>query len=300
MTTVEAAFWPRDERELRQRFEDAHFCPEEVPTDEHAQLLLDLLADYDDQGLAPASRPLCSCCPHAKVCWASAAHARRSPSRERPEDGGIILPWVGAGYRRGGVLVVGVNPNIAAEDRTYLLSEHELSWDLYDRSLRRLQPTVGRSTFAYRMARSASLLLSRAEGASIPDPGNCDPLLRALHSTARLQAVKCIPKRARSRPTQTMTRRCPPFLLACELAILRPGLILTLGSVPDAAIAQIPGYKYLEDQSSEYLWRHRIIADWGQPEVFAIPHPADPRGGWKRGNETLQHVLYDQQSRRRG
>lgn len=300
MTTGDAAVWPRDEGELRLRFEDAHFCPEEVPTDEQAHVLLDLLACYDDHGLAPARRPLCWYCPHAKACWASAAHTRRVPTRERPEDGGIILPWVGAGHRQGGVLVLGVNPNIAAEDRTYLLSEHELSWDLYDSSLRQAQRTVGRSTFAYRMARSASLLLSWAEGASIPDPDDPGPLLRALHSTARLQAVKCIPKRARSRPTRTMTRRCPSFLLERELEILRPGLILTLGNVPDGAIAQLPGYTYLEDQSSEYLWRHRIIAGWGQAEVFAIPHPADPRGGWKRGNETLQHVLYDRQLRSRG
>lgn len=291
MMPAESTLWPRDKDGLRRRFESAQFCPEEFPSGEQATLLLELLTCYDEHGLAPATRPLCTCCPHAAACWATAMNALRSPSREKPEDGGIILPWVGARYRPGGVLVIAVNPNIAADDRTYLLSEHEISWDLYDTSLRNQQPRVGQSTFAFRMARSAAVLLAFADRASVGDLDDREALVDALHRTARLQTVKCVPKRARSRPTAEMTRRCPSFLLEHELAVLRPGFILTLGNVPDAAVAELPGYTYLEDQSSEYLWRHRIDATWGQAEVFAIPHPGDPRGGWQRGHDTLCQTM---------
>jgi hypothetical protein len=285
-----ATTWPRDEAGLRQRFEDRKFCPEEFPSGEQAALLLALLGSYAHRGLAPSSRPLCVYCPLAKPCWHEASAARRIPSPEAPENGGIILPWVGANYRPGGLLVLAVNPNIAVNDETHLLTEHAISWD-YDNSLGALQSTAGGSTFGYRMACSASLLLAHAHGRWHSDEITPQVLVRALHSTARLQTVKCVPARDRSRPTTIMQRRCPEFLLEHELAILRPGMILTLGSVPDAAVAELRGYTYLEDQSSEFLWRHQIHASWGRPEVFGIPHPADPRGGWQRGHDALRAAL---------
>ena len=81
------------------------------------------------------------------------------------------------------------------------------------------------------------------------------------------------------------------LVLEEELEILQPQLILTLGSVPDAAISRLSRDEHLESASSEYLWRHRLARKWGSAEIFAIPHPADPRGGWHRGHEALLTAL---------
>ncbi len=291
MNRPPSIIWPSDKESLRRRFQDADFCAEEWPSGDQAALLLGLLKAYADAGLAPATQPLCECCQHAASCWSSASGSRRAPSSGTPEDGGVILPWVGSHYRPGGLLVLAVNPNIAAEDRTYLLSEHEISWDIYDPALRGLGKTAGRSVFAPRMARSAALLIAYANRAPLPERDSPDDLAQALHRTARLQTVKCVPRRQRSRPTPAMIRRCPEFLLQGELAVLQPRFILSLGTVPDAALERLAGYEYVDSLSSEHLWRHRLNAAWGPTEVFALPHPADPRGGWLRGHEALREAL---------
>src|SRR5258707_8575990 len=135
MAETEGTLWPRDESELRSRFDAEGFEPEEIPHRSQAKALLRLLQLYEMRGLAPATRPLCDCCENARSCWRAAIEARRVPGGELPEDGGIILPWVGAGYGQGGVIVIALNPNIAVGDRTYLLSEHEISWDRHHRVL---------------------------------------------------------------------------------------------------------------------------------------------------------------------
>jgi len=281
------ALWPVDAFGLRRRFTDAEFCPEEVPTGEQVALLLSLLGLYADRGLAPATRPLCACCPQAGPCWRSASAARRMPSLAAPEDGGIILPWVGGGYRPGGVLVIAVNPNIADTDVTHLLSEHEITWDRHHRSLANGQRVDEGSNFAYRMARSAAPLLDSLDGRGITDRERPQDLLGSLHRIARLQSVKCVPRRERSRPTSAMQWICPEFLLEQELAVLRPGVILTLGNIPDAAVAQLLGYEDLDSEGSEFLWRHRLTEAWGRAEIFSMPHPADPRNGWEAGHREL-------------
>lgn len=288
------ALWPEDTARLRRRFEEKEFYPEEIPRGEQATLLLALLGLYADKGLAPATRPLCACCPHSGSCWRSASRARRTPTRAAPEDGGIILPWVGDGYRPGGLLIIAVNPNIAETDATHLLSEHEITWDRHHRTLENGQRLDEGSNFAYRMARSAALLLDSVDGRELADHEEPQDLVGSLHRTARLQSVKCVPRRKRSRPTSAMQRICPNFLLEQELAILRPGAILTLGNIPDSAVAQLSGYEDLETESSEFLWRHTLTANWGRAEIFSIPHPADPHNGWVSGHdELLEHLQRD-------
>jgi Uracil DNA glycosylase superfamily len=290
MSATEGTLWPCDHNELRARFKHAKFFPEEIPNGDQATLLLDLLKLYAEKDLAPAARPLCECCPNKKTCWAGAMDARRTPSRDRPEDGGIILPWVGARYQLGGLVVIAINPNVAQDHRTFLLSEHEISWRDHC-VLESGQKNDDDSYFAYRMLRSAAALLDLASELPITDRERPEDLIDALHRTARLQTVKCVPQRDDSEPTSAMGRVCPAFFLDAELEILQPQLILTLGSVPDAAISRLSGYEYLESASVEYLWRHRLIREWGSAEVFAIPHPANRHGGWHRGHEALLAAL---------
>jgi len=282
MQAADLPLWPRDESELRGRFEKGGFDPEEIPDGDQARLLLNLLELYarEDKDLAPATRPLCECCPNHEPCWAGIEDARRTPGTDRREDGGIILPWVGARYKPGGLVVIAINPNVAPDHRTFLLSEHEISWR-HHCVLENDQKSDEGSWFAYRMLRSAAALLDCGDKLPITDRDRPQDLVDALHRTARLQAVKCVPRRHRSKPTSAMEQACAPFLLEDELGILRPRVILALGNVPDQAISRLSGYQYLESASSEFLWRHRLAANWGSSEVFAIPHPAALGG---RGN----------------
>ncbi len=291
MRSVAATLWPRNERELRARFEQCEFASEEIPKGSQGGLLLKLLALYESKGLSPATSPLCDCCVNNTRCWRAAMKARRTPTKTHPENGGIMLPWVGSRYRRGGVAVIAINPNIGTNDRTHLLSEHEISWDRHHRVLENNLKTDEGSPFAYRTLRSTAAILDRSCANPIRDREQPQDLVGALHHTARLQAVKCVPRTARSRPTGAMEHTCPRFLLEAELGILRPRFILTLGTVPDWAISQLPGYEYLDHASSEYLWRHRLHCKWGSAEVFGIPHPSDPRGGWFRGHQALLRSL---------
>jgi hypothetical protein len=119
-------------------------------------------------------------------------------------------------------------------------------------------------------------LLDLAYELPISDRERPKDLLDALHRTARLQAVKCVPRRDRSKPTSAMEQTCSTFLLEEELEILQPQLILNLGSVPDAAISRLSRYEHLESTSSEYLWRHRLARKWGLGRGIRDPPPRRP------------------------
>lgn len=100
-------------------------------------------------------------------------------------------------------------------------------------------------------------LLDVAYELPITDRERPKDLLDPLHRTARLQALKCVPRRDRSKPTSAMEQTCSTFLLEEQLEVLQSQLILTLGSVPDAAISRLSRYEHL-DTNSEYLWRRRL------------------------------------------
>jgi hypothetical protein len=92
----------------------------------------------------------------------------------------------------------GLTPNIAADDHTNLLTEHEITWDRHHRTLARGSTTDENSPFAYRMARSAAAVLDLATQQPVQDREDPTDLLDALARTARLQTVKCMPRRERS------------------------------------------------------------------------------------------------------
>ena len=132
-----AARRPRNKRELRRRFEDCRFEREQIPTGEQARLLVRLLDVYEDEQVfadgCPA--PLCQICPKSRTCWADAKDGeRRQPSRPYgadDEDGSVMLPWVGRSYEPGGVVVLGISPNIDTKPSEWseLLSEHSITWN---------------------------------------------------------------------------------------------------------------------------------------------------------------------------
>jgi len=107
----------------------------------------------------------------------------------------------------------GDQPNIAPDHRTFLLSEHEISWR-HHCALENDQKSDKGSSFAYRMLRSAAALLDYAKKLPITDRERPLDLVDALHRTARLQAVKCVPRHHRSQPTTAIEeslgarRRC--------------------------------------------------------------------------------------------
>lgn len=92
---------------------DAGLARAALPSGAQLDLAVDFASLYEERGLlidghAPS---LWKCCPNADSCWAGAMETRPN---DWDGDGNISLPWVGPGYRPGGVLLVGMNFNDAS------------------------------------------------------------------------------------------------------------------------------------------------------------------------------------------
>jgi hypothetical protein len=238
------SFRPTSVRALQDRFRADHFEKKQIPRGDQAKTLVSLLDLYAEHNLFPQDRirPLCVVCPNKDDCWARGRGSRR---RSRDEDGAICLPWVGRDYGPQGVVTIGINPNISERNgRTDLLIEHAITWDWHIDGLDRgLRANKG-SRFAYGAMRSAAGLLDLIDGKPIRDrdPRNDDDaqqLVHAVHRTARLQAIKCVPVRKDSEPLTAMWRNCPGFLLADELKLVRPGHLLVLGTNAKNAVTSL-------------------------------------------------------------
>jgi hypothetical protein len=279
-----AAPRPRGTAELRHRFEDCGFRQEQIPNDEQARLLVRLLNVYDDKDLfgdgCPA--PLCQICRNAHKCWADAEEGeRREPPRpygEDDEDGSVMLPWVGRAYDPGGVVVVGINPNIDKTKKEWseLFSEHSITWNRGIPILRAGLKRDGGSAFGYRALRWAAALLDDLDGKP-PRRRRPKGLIDVVHRIARVQAIKCVPRRKRSEPYEAMWEHCPSMLLAGELDVLKPSRLLVLGNRPYDAIADVGTFA---ETSSRSLIKRGVVQRSGWcAEVYGMTHPAtrDPR-----------------------
>lgn len=291
MTPPEDYFRPLTTVKLRNRFRDDSFEPAQVPAGTQAQLLVQFLRLYDQKRLLPKRGPrrLCDCCDHREDCWGAAMDARATPSRE---SGGIVLPWIGRHYQLGGVVVLAINPNIGAGDETDLLIEHAISWCHHQPGLEQNHRRHEGSAFAFGAMRSAAVLLDLLDGAPVRDREPCE-LVDALHRTARLQAVKCIPRRTRSSPTRGMWRNCPPFLLSEELKLLRPRYLLTLGNDARGASTALTGYRPARRTRSGRGHLGRIEFDGWTTDLFSVAHPA-----W--GKSHADHDVLLRSARARG
>lgn len=263
---------------LRARFECDGF-DDQIPRGRPAEMLLRFRNLYSVKGVLRDGRPepLCDVCPNSEACWPKqeAKTQRRpkpKPSLEDNENGSVFLPWIGPKYEPGGVVVVGINPNVAANDDTDLLLEHAITWKWHVDGLREGKASNGNSRFAFGAMRSAAALLDTTDGQPVKDRRKAEELIDAVFRTARLQAVKCIPKRQNSKPYPTMWERCPSLLLGDELDILRPRSILVLGKDPTNAVRNIDKFDEEGKPGTEFgigiLRRRRWEAG-----VYALPHP---------------------------
>ena len=145
-------------------------------------------------------------------------------------DGSLCLPWIGPRYTPGGVAIVALNMNISPEDNTDRIYEYWISYEQHIHWLAAGYQKNDGSRFAFGAHRSAAALLDAQTGRPVVDRLP-EQLPDAVLSTARLQAVKCLPKRASSKPSSAMRQLCVPMVLIDELDVVRPGTVLVLGAV---------------------------------------------------------------------
>lgn len=246
-----------------------------APRGRQLELLRELIKLYERKGLLPDGTPsrLCDCCPHRKECWTGSGRTR--PKREG-ENGSVMLPWIGRRYRPGrSVAVVAVNPNIGPTDETDIFMEYGIGWEHHYRGLTQNERCHQGSWFAYRALRSAAALQDAINDRPIKDR---EPrqLIETLHRTARLQAVKCVPRDTSSQPTGGMWRRCPPFLLLDELDLLRPAALLVLGTKASGVASKLDGFVWVRGGGA--LGRGRLTRPGWCAEVAFVLHPAARRG----------------------
>jgi hypothetical protein len=266
--------------ELRARF-DAYEFHDERPSVQ-APLLLELLELYRTKKLLRRGsvRALCDICPNAESCWDKANDGQRrapreptTPESEDSENGGIFLPWVGPQYKRGGVVIIGINLNITGDGETDLLIEHAITWQRYVGRFRLGVGGEGGSRYGVATAQSAQALVAWTTGRKVPAaaaPGS--QLIDAVLQTSRLQAVKCVPRRSRSEPFPQMWDHCPSFLLRDELDILEPAALLVLGQKTHQAVRALPGF---QPKTHRRHFPHGQLkgAGW-MADVFELPHPS--------------------------
>lgn len=189
------------------------------PAGHAAELVPLLLAQYAARGAVvgatlPALHRACDC---AAGCWQGLEPGAKAPARD-PDDhapgekGSIFLPWIGPGYREGGICVVGMN--LRYRGLGWALGvEYEIAADPkhgQEQALRAGRRAHGSawSTFTMRDV----LVVRRARGEIPMDVSerDGDALADCLMVSARLQAVKCSPIGGRGGPSRAMTTNCPP------------------------------------------------------------------------------------------
>jgi hypothetical protein len=268
---------------------------DDVPRGSQLELLASLASSYAELGLLVdgTEPPLWRCCPNAAGCW-------RGNTAERPSAAGgragVSLPWVGPHYWPGGVAVLGMN----LRDAGGLLVEYEISCRSGGEQSQLARLDAGYreahgSPFGYRATRSAAAALDWVGCREVQDEEVPAMLSAALQRTARLQHVKCSPADgARSSPTEAMTRNCPPMLLARELAILRPSVLLTFGDDVRLSLEAMPEYA-VTDGTDWLSWGQLTLGDT-RSEVFSLYHPAAAQNYWANSHADL---LAELRSRKR-
>ena len=245
---------------------------------------------YEGQGLA-LDRSLAECCPSADTCWGTlrrpTGQSRRDPGLA---NGSIFKPWVGPDYRPGGVCVVGLNLRIGPDDSqgTDWTSEEEIAAG-QRRSLLEGRKRKWGSLWAYATMRGVVSVLRSAGGLDAAADSSWTELAEGLDRSARVQAVKCSPPDAdRGAPTPTMRQACPTFLLENELAVLRPGVVLTYGQPAMHAVRRLGTNLEIERQPPRF---RRISMTLGDRPVtlFALTHPA--HSGWPKDQWLLETSL---------
>lgn len=254
------------------------------------RLLAELSEIYEGEGVLSAERApaLHRECPSADACWAD-ARDRVSTQADGPwsgdQDGSIFWPWIGDQYKPGGVAVVGLNINHAGGWWS-ITEEYAIKADEFP-SLESGRRAMGNhSMFAYRCAATVMAVLASSDGKApieSPDPREAPA---AFERVALLQAVKCSPLGDASRPTRKMCVLCPPRYMARELAVLKPGVVVTLGRDARWATEQAGDAEW-ETAIASYA-RGTLTLGEHRSQLFFVPHPAARRGSrWSDGQTAL-------------
>ena len=201
----------------------------------------------------------------------------------------------GPRYTPGGVAIVALNMNISPNDDTDPIYEYWISYEQHIHWLAAGYQKNDGSRFAFGAHRSAAARLDAQGGRPVVDRLP-EQLPDTVLSTARLQAVKCLPKRARSKPSSAMRRLCAPMVLVDELDVLRPGTVLVRGAVAYDAVAGLDAFGAVPCRSRRGTLRRR---EW-QADVCKVVHPSYP-GARAAPSELalIQHLSHVSRGRHR-
>jgi Uracil DNA glycosylase superfamily len=169
-------------------------------------------------------------------------------------------------------------PNVGPKDDRDLLSEHDISWNHYIAWFRRSSSSEGGSRFGFGAMRSAAVLLDMLDHQPVRGRQEPSELVETVLRTARLQAIKCTPRRDRSKPYPEMWEECPSFLLGGELDIVRPSVLLVLGKQPRDVVAELDGFDPCPTRRAG-LHRGVLHGDGWQADVYALSHPTHSLAG---------------------
>lgn len=269
------------ERRLRSEFD---------VTDEQLRALRSISESYEARGLIGTedSLPLYEACTCGEECW-------RGVNDQQPEaaNAGVSLPWVGEQFHEARVVIIGINlrgygglmANWEIKTGRNLGTSGELG------ALAQGHLKVNNSMFAFAMGSYAAAVVGSLDGhlpstEELPTPQHAGA---ALASCAFLQAVKCSPDSAQSRPTQAMCENCPREFLVEELRMLGPSALIVLGDVPLArlrALVRSTDWTQLDE-----LKRGMMDLGEGPVHVLGCRHPAAPGQRWRAAYASLVRSL---------
>jgi hypothetical protein len=196
-------------------------------------------------------------------------------------------PWIGAGYRPGGVCVVGLNLRIGTGKGTYWEIERKVAGDQH-RSLVAGRGRSKGSRWASATMRDAALVLRSLACRSVEVPTDSAELAKTLEQIARVQTVKCSPGQGRGTPLTPMPINCPPRYLRHEPDLLRPGVLLVYGAIPAAAIRRL-GSEHDVDRPGKRFRRMGLDFGGWACTAFMLTHPA--HGDWSLDHALLRESL---------
>jgi len=200
------------------------------------------------------------------------------------------VPWIGKRYFEHRILVIGMNFNDWGG-----LDAHWSMCRWHIGALSKGEHGHQSRFFAYGALTYVTLLRASRESKALPHWDGRAPqdLAYEWNDCAFLQAVKCCPSQAKSKPYQEMFDNCPPLLLKRELEILDPTVVLLLGnSVRDAVRPLLVRDFGLEYDLPGPLERDRFFLNGSQRTVFSCVHPSTPnRKQWKESVKQLEALL---------
>jgi hypothetical protein len=237
----------------------------DVGAPEHSVALVARLCDaYADHGLfdGDIARPLDCDCPAAEACWADV------PDKARPlrEMASISVPWLGPRYRPGGIAAVGINQNDYGGLGALWWIRRGANANL--RSGKRKNFDIGAGSY---------LALAHASRAGQPLEADVRPeqAADAWDASAFLEAIKCAPRWASSKPTDAMWQNCPHRYLLDELTLIAPGALVVIGRTVGPAVTSLLEIEVSERETE--FWRGWGSLNGRPLDVLCCDHPSHRR-----------------------